>query len=129
MINNRENIKIILMKPNKNPKVLSIKSIPFIDKILDKKLNIIERIIKTNIKTVVAAIKSITAVSFRKLENIIFVFSKDIYEIYTERNHFVKDKNSFTKPLDKPNNDEKIVKERKIKSTIGIFILFKRLNN
>ena len=128
MINNRENIKIILMKPNKNPKVLSIKSIPFIDKILDKKLNIIERIIKTNIKTVVAAIKSITAVSFRKLENIIFVFSKDMYEIYTERNHFVKDKNSFTKPLDKPNNDEKIVKERKIKSTMGIFILFKRFN-
>ena len=75
-----------------------------------------------------AAIKSITAVSFRKLENTIFAFSKDMYEIYTERNHFVKDKNSFTKPLDKPNNDEKIVKERKIKSTMGIFILFKRFN-
>ena len=128
MINNRENINIILRKPNTNPSVLSIKSMPFIDKILDKKLNIIERIIKTNIKTVVAAIKSITSVSFRKLENIIFVFSKDMYEIYTERNHFVKDKNSFTKPLDKPNNDERIAKERKIKSTIGIFILFKRFN-
>ena len=128
MINNRENIKTILIKPNKNPKALSIKSIPFIDKILDKKLNIIERIIKTNIKTVVAAIKSITAVSFRKLENTIFAFSKDMYEIYTERNHFVKDKNSFTKPLDKPKSDERIAKERKIKSTIGIFILFKRFN-
>ena len=121
MINNRENINITLRKPNKNPSVLSIKSMPFIDKILDKKLNITERIIKTNIKTVLAAIKSIIAVSFRKLENTIFVFSKNMYEMYTERNHFVKDKNSFTKPLDKPNKDEKTVKERKIKSTIAIY--------
>ena len=82
-----------------------MKSIPFIDKILDKKLNIIERIIKTNIKTVAAAIKSRIAVSFKKLEKIIFAFSKDIYERYTETTHFVKDKNSFTKPLDKPNKD------------------------
>ena len=128
MINNRENIKIILMKPNKNPKVLSIKSIPFIDKILDKKLKIIESIIKTSIKTVAAAITSRIAVAFKKPESTIFAFSKDIYERYTETTHFVKDKNSFTKPLDKPNNVEKIVKERKIKSTMGIFILFKRLN-
>ena len=79
MINNRENIKIILMKPNKNPKVLSIKSIPFIDKILDKKLKIIESIIKTSIKTVAAAITSRIAVSFKKPESTIFAFSKDIY--------------------------------------------------
>ena len=78
MINNRENINIILRKPKKNPNVLSIKSIPFIDKILDKKLKIIERIIKTNIKTVAAAIKSRIAVSFRKLESTIFAFSKDM---------------------------------------------------
>ena len=123
MINNRENINIILRKPNENPSVLSIKPIPFIEKIFDKKLNIIERIIKTNIKTVVAAIKSITTASFRKLENIIFVFSKDITATYKDNNHLVKDKNSFTNPLDKPNKDEKIVKERKIKSTTGIKII------
>ena len=40
--------------------------------------------------------------------------------MYIETSHFVRDKNSFTKPLDKPNKDEKIVKERKIKSKIVI---------
>ncbi len=89
------------MKPNKNPKLLSIKSIPFIDKILDKKLKIIESIIKTSIKTVAAAITSRIAVSFKKPESTIVAFSKDIYERQADINHFVKDKNSFTKPLDK----------------------------
>ena len=47
--------------------------------------------------------------------------------MYIETSHFVRDKNSFTKPLDKPKSDETIAKERKIKSTIGIFIYLKGL--
>ena len=78
---------------------------------------------KVNKKVLIAAIKSRISVSFKKPESTIFAFSKDIYERQADINHFVKDKNSFTKPLDKPNKDEKIVKERKIKSTTGIIII------
>jgi len=42
------------------------------------------------------------------LQHIIFVFSKDTKAIYNDNNHLVKDKNSFTNPLDKPIKDEKI---------------------
>ena len=60
---------------------------------------------------------------FKKLDNMIFVFSKDTKAIYNDNNHLVKDKNSFINPLDKPIKDEKIVKEKKIKSTTGIKII------
>ena len=82
-----------------------------------------DRIKKINKKIFIAAIKSRISVSFKNLDNIIFVFSKDITAIYKDNNHLDKDKNSFTNPLDKPNKDEKIVKERKIKSTTGIKII------
>ena len=42
--------------------------------------------------------------------------------IYKETIHLDNDKNSFIKPLDKPNTDEKTVKDRKIKSAIGIYL-------
>ena len=93
------------------------------DKNLNKKLNMKVKIKKANTKTLVAAIKSRISVSFKNSDNIIFVFSKDIKAIYKDNNHLVKDKNSFTNPLDKPNKDEKIVKERKIKSTTVIKII------
>ncbi len=93
------------------------------DKNLDKKLNMKVRIKKANTKILVAAIKSRISVFFKNSDNIIFVFSKDITAIYKDNNHLVKDKNSFTNPLDKPNKDEKIVKERKIKSTTVIKII------
>ena len=93
------------------------------DKNLNKKLNMKVKIKKANTKTLMAVIKSRISVSFKNPENIIFVFSKDIKAIYKDNNHLVKDKNSFTNPLDKPNKDEKIVKERKIKSTTGIKII------
>ena len=93
---------------------------PFIDKNLDKKLNNKVRTKKNNTKVLVAAIKSRISVSFKKPDNIIFVFSKDIKEKYKDNNHLVKDKNSFINPLDKPKKDEKIIKERKIKSATGI---------
>tara|TARA_B100000809_G_C14984728_1_gene475826 strand:- start:548 stop:832 length:285 start_codon:yes stop_codon:yes gene_type:complete len=93
------------------------------DKNLNKKLNMKVRIKKVNTKTLVAAIKSRISVSFKNSDNIIFVFSKDIKAIYKDNNHLLKDKNSFTNPLDKPNKDEKIVKERKIKSTTVIKII------
>ena len=93
------------------------------DKNLDKKLNMKVRIKKANTKILVAAIKSRISVFFKNSDNIIFVFSKDIKAIYKDNNHLVKDKNSFTNPLDKPNKDEKIVKERKIKSITGIKII------
>ena len=51
------------------------------------------------------------------------VFSKDIKAIYMDTSHLVKDKNSFINPLDKPNKDEKNVKERKIKSATNIKII------
>ena len=93
------------------------------DKNLDKKLNMKVRIKKANTKTLVAAIKSRISVSFKNSDNIIFVFSKDITAIYKDNNHLDKDKNSFTNPLDKHKKDEKIVKERKIKSTTVIKII------
>ena len=93
------------------------------DKNLNKKLNMKVKIKKANTKTLMAVIKSRISVSFKNLDNIIFVFSKDIKAIYKDNNHLVKDKNSFTNPLDKLNKDEKIVKERKIKSTTGIKII------
>jgi hypothetical protein len=93
------------------------------DKNLNKKLNMKVKIKKANTKTLIAVIKSRISVSFKNPDNIIFVFSKDIKAIYKDNNHLVKDKNSFTNPLDKPNKDEKIVKERKIKSTTGIKII------
>ena len=93
------------------------------DKNLNKKLNMKVKIKKANTKTLMAAIKSRISVSFKNPDNITFVFSKDIKAIYKDNNHLVKDKNSFTNPLDKPNKDEKIVKERKIKSTTGIKII------
>ena len=93
------------------------------DKNLDKKLNTKVRIKKIIKKVLVAAIKSRISVSFKNPDNIIFVFSKDITAIYKDNNHLVKDKSSFTNPLDKPNKDEKIVKERKIKSITGIKII------
>jgi hypothetical protein len=93
------------------------------DKNLNKKLNMKVKIKKANTKTLMAVIKSRISVSFKNPDNIIFVFSKDIKAIYKDNNHLVKDKNSFTNPLDKPNKDEKIVKERKIKSTTGIKII------
>ena len=96
---------------------------PFKDKNLDKKLNMKVRIKKVIKKTPVAAIKSRISESFKKLDNIIFVFSKDIKAIYKDNSHLIKDKNSFINPLDKPKKDEKIVKERKIKSTTGIKII------
>ena len=96
---------------------------PFKDKNLDKKLNMKVRIKKVIKKTLVAAIKSRISEFFKKLDNIIFVFSKDIKAIYKDNSHLIKDKNSFINPLDKPNKDEKIVKERKIKSTTGIKII------
>ena len=82
-----------------------------------------DRIKKVNKKVLIAAIKSRISVSFKKLDNIIFVFSKDIKAIYKDNNHLVKDKNSFINPLDKPNKDEKIVNDKKIKSTTGIKII------
>ena len=82
-----------------------------------------DRIKKVNKKVLIAAIKSIISVSFKKLDNMIFVFSKDTKAIYNDNNHLVKDKNSFINPLDKPIKDEKIVKEKKIKSTTGIKII------
>jgi len=93
------------------------------DKNLNKKLNMKVKIKKANTKTLIAVIKSRISVSFKNPDNIIFVFSKDIKAIYKDNNHLVKDKNSFTNPLDKPNKDEKIVKERKIKSTTVIKII------
>ena len=87
---------------------------------LDKKLNNKVRTKKNNTKVLVAAIKSRISVSFKKPDNIIFVFSKDIKEKYRDNNHLVKDKNSFINPLDKPKKDERIIKERKIKSATGI---------
>ena len=93
------------------------------DKNLNKKLNMKVKIKKANTKTLMAVIKSRISVSFKNPDNIIFVFSKDIKAIYKDNNHLVKDKNSFTNPLDKPKKDEKIVKERKIKSTTGIKII------
>ena len=93
------------------------------DKNLDKKLNMKVRIKKIIKKVLMAAIKSRISVFFKNPDNIIFVFSKDIKAIYKDNNHLLKDKNSFTNPLDKPNKDEKIVKERKIKSTTGIKII------
>ena len=93
------------------------------DKNLNKKLNMKVKIKKANTKTLMAVIKSRISVSFKNPDNIIFVFSKDIKAIYKDNNHLVKDKNSFTNPLDKPNKDEKIVKERKIKSTTVIKII------
>ena len=96
---------------------------PFKDKNLDKKLNMKVRIKKVIKKVLVAAIKSRISESFKKLDNIIFVFSKDIKAIYKDNSHLIKDKNSFINPLDKPKKDEKIVKERKIKSTTGIKII------
>mgnify|MGYP000592573532 CR=1 FL=1 len=93
------------------------------DKNLDKKLNMKVRIKKANTKILVAAIKSRISVSLKNPDNIIFVFSKDIKAIYKDNNHLVKDKNSFTNPLDKPKKDEKIVKVRKIKSKIAIKII------
>ena len=68
-----------------------------------------DRIKKVNKKVLIAAIKSIISVSFKKLDNMIFVFSKDTKAIYNDNNHLVKDKNSFINPLDKPIKDEKIV--------------------
>ena len=96
---------------------------PFKDKNLDKKLNMKVRIKKVIKKILVAAIKSRISVFFKNPDNIIFVFSKDTKAIYKDNNHLDKDKNSFTNPLDKPKKDEKIVKERKIKSTTGIKII------
>ena len=96
---------------------------PFKDKNLDKKLNMKVRIKKVIKKTLVAAIKSRISEFFKKLDNIIFVFSKDIKAIYKDNSHLIKDKNSFINPLDKPKKDEKIVKERKIKSTANIKII------
>ena len=93
------------------------------DKNLNKKLNMKVKIKKANTKTLMAVIKSRISVFFKNPDNIIFVFSKDITAIYKDNNHLVKDKNSFTNPLDKPNKDEKIVKERKIKSTTVIKII------
>ena len=95
----------------------------FKDKNLDKKLNMKVRIKKVIKKVLVAAIKSRISESFKKLDNIIFVFSKDIKAIYKDDSHLIKDKNSFTNPLDKPKKDEKIVKVRKIKSKIAIKII------
>ena len=93
------------------------------DKNLDKKLNMKVRIKKANTKILVAAIKSRISVSLKNPDNIIFVFSKDIKAIYKDNSHLIKDKNSFINPLDKPKKDEKIVKERKIKSTTVIKII------
>ena len=81
------------------------------------------KITKINKKTVAAAIKSRTSVSFKNPDNIIFVFSKDIKAKYKDSIHLVKDKNSFINPLDKPNKDEEAINERKIKSAIGIKFL------
>ena len=119
-MNNKENINIILRKPNKKPKKLSTKTNPFKDKNLDKKLNIKVKIKKVNKKVLAPAIKSRISESFKKPDNIFFVFSKDMKAIYKDDNHLVKDRNSFINPLDKPKKDEKIVKERKIKSKIVI---------
>ena len=122
-MNNKENINTILRKPKKQPRILSIKPRFFMDKILDKKLNMKDKIRKINKKALIPAIKSIITVSFKKPDKTILIFSKDIQARYKDNNHLVKDKNSFTKPLDKPKKDEKIVKERKIKSAIGIKII------
>ena len=53
-----------------------------------------DRIKKVNKKVLIAAIKSRISVSFKKLDNTIFVFSKDINAIYKDTNHLIKDKNS-----------------------------------
>ena len=39
---------------------------------------------------------------------------------YKDKTHLVRDKNSLTNPLDNPSKDERIVKEAKIRSNIGI---------
>ena len=73
MMNNKENINTILRKPKKQPRILSIKPRPFMDKILDKKLNMKDKIRKINKKALIPAIKSIIAVSFKKPDKTIFI--------------------------------------------------------
>ena len=76
-----------------------------------------------------AANKSSTSLSFKKLDNIVFVFSQDRKAKYNDDIHLAKDKNSLTNPLDKPNKADTPVKKRMIKSAIGIIHLFKWFDN
>ena len=72
-----------------------------------------DRIKKVNKKVLIAAIKSIISVSFKKLDNMIFVFSKDTKAIYNDNNLLVKDKNSFINLLIILLKMKKLLKKKK----------------
>ena len=89
--------------------------------ILDIKLKIIDNMIKINIKTEPPVIKSRMAESFKNSDKNNFVFSKEINAIKADIAHFDSDRNSLTKPLDKPKNDDNKDNEIIIMSVTSIF--------